>query len=92
MELEETTCRLCGSPANCAATDEGNRTYCECSSPRCGDYEISRAAGKTVEANEHVRQELSQQARDCKSKGEILRVAVGDDGNLMAACVAHPRD
>jgi len=91
MRLEETTCLLCGNPAQCATVDEGNRTYCECSNPRCGNYEVSRAAQKEIEGRDSMREELSEKAVQCKRSGEILRVAVGSDGNLMAACAAHPR-
>lgn len=92
MNSAEHSCILCGSDAAVSETDQGNRKYVQCSNPDCGNYEISRAAEKDVAENEHVRQRLSAKARSCRSGGEILRIAVGDDGNLMAACAAEPRD
>lgn len=43
-EIFETQCFLCGAPARCRDTDYENRRHFRCTSPKCGEYEISRTA------------------------------------------------
>jgi len=43
-ETFQTHCFLCGAVAQCRETDHGKRRYFRCTSPTCGEYEISHTA------------------------------------------------
>lgn len=69
-----TQCILCGATATMSQTDRNNAEYYKCSSPQCGDYEISRKARASMEQSTRRRSLLSAEAAQARDAGKVLRI------------------
>jgi hypothetical protein len=88
-ETFQTHCFLCGAVARCRETDRGKRRYFRCTSPACGEYEISHTAmgrlDTSADFKTHASQTISQLGDPEKVYEIVFDAAMGCvDGRPVA--------
>jgi hypothetical protein len=85
------SCFLCGEPAHSTPIDQGSRTYFECSSPECGDYEISWSAMERLSRNERFKLRAKQEANSCRGEGAYFEITVSGASEITGTRIKKTR-
>jgi hypothetical protein len=73
-ETFQTHCFLCGAVARCRETDHGNRRYFRCTSPKCGEYEISHTAMGRLDTSADFKTHASETVSKLRDPEQIYEI------------------
>lgn len=89
-ETFETHCFLCGAVARCRDTDHGNRRHFRCTSPKCGEYEISHTAMGRLDTSADFKTQASEAICQLRDREEVYEIVL-DPATMQVSGRVVPR-